>query len=67
MLLDYSYQYMGYRISPNVTVFNLFNRRTATTTNIYGTTSSAQANPFYGFETGWNTGRSIRVGVKVQF
>ena len=67
MLLDYSYQYMGYRISPNVTVFNLFNRRTATTTNIYGTTSAGSTNPFYGFETGWNTGRSIRVGVKVQF
>ncbi|MFZ9834416.1 MAG: TonB-dependent receptor [Holophagaceae bacterium] len=67
MLLDYSYQYMGYRISPNVTIFNLFNRRSATTTNIYGTTSSGQPNPFYGFETGWNTGRSVRVGVKVQF
>ena len=67
MLVDYSFKYMGYRISPNVTVFNLFNRRTATTTNIYGTTSSGQNNPFYGYETGWNTGRSIRVGVKVQF
>lgn len=69
LLLDYSFKYMGYRISPNVTVFNLFNRRTATTTNIYGTTSGSrpQVNPLYGYETGWNTGRSIRFGVKVQF
>ena len=67
MLIDYSYNYMGYRITPSVTVFNLFNRRTATTTNIYGTTSSGSVNPFYGFETGWNSGRAIRFGVKVQF
>ncbi len=67
LLMNYSMNYMGYRISPEATIFNVFNRRTATTTNIYGTTSSSQVNPFYGFETGWNQGRSIRFGVKVQF
>lgn len=67
LMIDYSFNWNGYRVAPNVTVFNIFNRRTATTTNIYGTTSAGATNPFYGYETGWNTGRSVRFGFKVQF
>jgi hypothetical protein len=55
------------KVVPSVDIFNFFNTRLATSTNILATTASGQANALFGQESGWQTGRRFRFGVKVQF
>jgi hypothetical protein len=55
------------KIVPSVDVFNFFNTRLATSTNILATTNTGAVNALYGQESGWQVGRRFRFGVKVQF
>jgi hypothetical protein len=66
--MDYNINLPGkLKVIPSVDIFNFFNTRLATSTNILATTASGQANALFGQESGWQTGRRFRFGVKVQF
>jgi len=55
------------KVVPSVDIFNFFNTRLATSTNILATGATGSPNALYGQESGWQIGRRFRFGVKVQF
>jgi hypothetical protein len=55
------------KVSPSVDVFNLFNSRQATRVLQQATDSGGNPDLRYGFATGWQRGRRVRFGVKVNF
>lgn len=68
MHLEYNHKF-GKRIKlmPTFDIFNLFNKRTQTNWDQYGTTRTGSENPSFGYESAWLAGRSYRWGVKLQF
>ncbi len=55
------------KVIPSVDIFNFFNTRLATSSNILATTGTGSVNALFGQESGWQVGRRFRFGVKVQF
>jgi hypothetical protein len=68
MHLEYQYKFSPkVKLVPSIDIFNVFNSRTQTGWDQYGTTSGSVTNPAFGYQTGWLQGRNYRWGVKLSF
>jgi Carboxypeptidase regulatory-like domain len=66
--VDYSFKLGGrYRLLPSIDLFNVFNSRQITSVYQQATDQAANVDPRYGSANGWQSGRAVRFGVKVQF
>lgn len=65
--LEYALKLGKYQVVPSIDIFNFFNSRKATGVEDSYTDSSGLVTNRWKMETGWQTGRSFRFGVKVRF
>ncbi|HET6329297.1 MAG TPA: TonB-dependent receptor [Holophagaceae bacterium] len=66
--VDYTMKFgQKFRVIPSADVFNAFNTRSVTGVTQQLTDRTGAPNPYAGRETGWQEGRRVRFGVKVQF
>lgn len=65
--LEYALTFGKFKVTPNINVFNLFNKRTATRQYTEATDANGIADPRWGNDASWMPGRNFRFGVKVAF